>query len=647
MLFLFLELSDRPLEKTDLADLEKLKPPEPPSELTWEDIVRDDPLNEKCIWDDIDYAAHGSSDDDSVFVAEADGSDGDVSTTGDAADGQASSAQDAIIDPDETIIEKMANAQIPLRSLGSRPEDSVDKVESSNITELMVIRETLFMLAGLPILLCEMSQGFSTVRFRETLQLGQSSTNSVSSILKEMAELGTTLNTLRAWALRPQSVALLQVLRNCVEQDLRRFAKTLSDLQSTYISPNENSVVSILHVADRVRSESLLLVKEQAMVEELRDDAPPYQCLELLYDRICLTQLVGDTVLCRRLRDVFFRCFRYYLRPICTWMREGQIDDEYEDMFFVQENERPAGGPSLWHDQFSLRRNLMEEAFAPQFIHGPLKRILNTGKTAVFQRALGFDDSFSTVDDSRDSLIAMWEQPDDALLLPFAEEFAVTFNEWVTSQHTVASVTVKDRLFNDCGLSDCLDALEYLYLSRDGALFQLFADSLFNKLDARMPNWNDDFLLTDRLQTIFEPVPQIETDNINILLDITRVGPRSVKRLGTILIEYEVRHCLLYYLRGPLTNSTVSAAMAIKRYHTPIVSSNNIPEGVNPSPSSLQSAFFAPKTSILHLPGDFREEERRTSPLSPVSVRRRSPGLPHGNGYCHINRTNANLFGKR
>jgi len=58
-LHLLLELSKEPLKYTHLEDLDLLQPPSPPKELTWEDIIADDPL-EGEIWKDVDFGAESS-----------------------------------------------------------------------------------------------------------------------------------------------------------------------------------------------------------------------------------------------------------------------------------------------------------------------------------------------------------------------------------------------------------------------------------------------------------------------------------------------------------------------------------------------------------------------------------------------------------
>lgn len=59
ILSLFLSLSDRPLQNSEISDLELLVKPDAPKELTWEDIIADDPM-EGEIWKDVDFGAESS-----------------------------------------------------------------------------------------------------------------------------------------------------------------------------------------------------------------------------------------------------------------------------------------------------------------------------------------------------------------------------------------------------------------------------------------------------------------------------------------------------------------------------------------------------------------------------------------------------------
>ena len=62
ILALFLALSDRPVEKTNIEKALEVELPEPVTQLTWADIIADDPLTEEGVWDDVeiesDYSEH-------------------------------------------------------------------------------------------------------------------------------------------------------------------------------------------------------------------------------------------------------------------------------------------------------------------------------------------------------------------------------------------------------------------------------------------------------------------------------------------------------------------------------------------------------------------------------------------------------------
>ncbi|KAG0136174.1 hypothetical protein HOY82DRAFT_599334 [Tuber indicum] len=57
---LFLTLSDRPLQNSEISDLGLLVKPDAPKELTWEDIIADN-LMEGEIWKDMDFGAESSN----------------------------------------------------------------------------------------------------------------------------------------------------------------------------------------------------------------------------------------------------------------------------------------------------------------------------------------------------------------------------------------------------------------------------------------------------------------------------------------------------------------------------------------------------------------------------------------------------------
>lgn len=542
ILALLLDLSDRPLEKTDLDDLDKLKAPPPPPQLTWKEIFQEDLLNGDRIWDDIDYAAHGSSDDDSVYAGQEHGIDDDTSATSVVEEDLAQVAQTLIIVPDESRAELIRNAQGPLKSLSLPPKDQPGEDENLKITELMAIRETLFMLRGLPTTMFDLDQNTGAVQLRRAFALAQASSLSTSAILQDLAALGSSPNALRTWTRMPQRIALLQSFQDSVCRSMHAFDSVLSKMERRYIRATDNAVISISGVYAEVQrlSESLLHLKD--LVVELSDFSPPFQCLELLYDRMCLAQLTEDSLTFEEVGKIFFTCLHTYLRPMRMWMEEGNLD-KTDRVFLIQENEQSHDASLLWHDRFSLRLDQSGKLYAPRFLHPAYKRILNTGKTIVFQKALGLGDGrrlAATVPEPPLDFESVCKSCTNSLSLPFAETFANAFDEWVKSKHMTASVTVKERLFGECKLSEALDALEFLYLSKNGTLLQNFGDAIFEKLDSRLRSWDDRFLLTDLAQGVFGQVPLIDVENIGIRVATNKASARSMKRLESLLVDYPV-----------------------------------------------------------------------------------------------------------
>jgi gamma-tubulin complex component 5 len=80
-LSLLLQLSDRPTENSDVKALELLRPPTPPAELTWKQILDEDPYSDDEIWKDIDYG--GDSSEDEVVEKRGKGKGSPTTTIGD------------------------------------------------------------------------------------------------------------------------------------------------------------------------------------------------------------------------------------------------------------------------------------------------------------------------------------------------------------------------------------------------------------------------------------------------------------------------------------------------------------------------------------------------------------------------------------
>ncbi|KAI7053808.1 hypothetical protein KC352_g45032, partial [Hortaea werneckii] len=137
ILALLLELSDRPLENTNIEDLDALsKPADLPPQLSWEDIIAEDPLDEDGVWDDIERGYH-SSGDDATIDAEDEPTTSTVATSVDEEDPEVL-ARLHLVTPDENALNEVRDNLPSKGSTGKQP-----------ISELVLVRETLMMLRGL------------------------------------------------------------------------------------------------------------------------------------------------------------------------------------------------------------------------------------------------------------------------------------------------------------------------------------------------------------------------------------------------------------------------------------------------------------------------------------------------------------------
>lgn len=553
MLALFLALSDRPLEKSDLDDLEKLKPPPSPPQLTWEEIIRDDPLDEDEIWNDINYAARGSSDEDSFESEEEEDHDESpgTSVTGDAG----AAAWDFVVQPELNRQLSVEEAQERLKRASL--EDSVHDDETSarselDVTELMAIREVLLLVRTGHSFLFNKDTETETFRYQGSRNFSQTSRATVSALMAEIAQIARSSEQLRIWTKSRQTAPVVQTFQAQICDRVVQFNKRMNDMEKVYVqSGNGEIVASLLQVCDKVRIWSLPLQRLGRLILDLESfhHDHPYKCLELLYDQMCLTQLAEDNDSFQEFGMIFFPCLRTYLRPLRSWMQDGRIDPD-DLTFFVSESTESDASSRSWQDRFTILRLPNGDVDAPSFIQPCQRRIFNAGRSVVFLKALGKPPSTGDEGAQADRNLEFETVSQDSQglsLLPFSERFALALDDWVRSKHTVASSIVKDKLFRECGLWDALYAFEYLYLSTNGTLMQSFADFMFDKLDSRSRSWSDRFLLTELLQDTFGGISFIDIDRLSVRVHSVKTHTRSMKALSAIVIEYPVSDELRFH----------------------------------------------------------------------------------------------------
>ncbi|PHH89122.1 hypothetical protein CDD83_6614 [Cordyceps sp. RAO-2017] len=497
ILFLLLELSDQPTFKTRLRDLE---PPAPPAEaatarahppLRWEQVAAEDGWDgDGDLWKSISYSSDDDDSDDSDRDRDSavDSSDAtSLSAQGDAA--AVRLAEESIVHPEDdealgaVLRAQQWRAQLPPPH-AARPDGSEPRV---TVSEVQLVREALFMLHGL--------EGTLFDAAAPPFRLAHVADETLRALTGALAEPARHLRLLRSFVARPQTVAHLQTLQDCIARHLRDLDRGLADVQARLASPRGEVVVSLTLVMGELapRLEPLLALSHIVARVQEAAESDTFRYLELLFDETGVAQLAGKPGIYEFLARIFVDCFNVYLRPIRHWMHEGRLLPA-DELFFITE---PSSGHvplgDTWHSRFCLRRAADGGLHAPSFLQPAAGKIYNAGKNIVVLKLLGSHDAAAVLspqlhDDPPLDYYALC--PPGFELAPFADLFAAAFDRWVRSQYQRTSVTLKNALLRDWGLSASLDALRALYLMSDGHAAAAFCEALFAKLDATDAAWH-------------------------------------------------------------------------------------------------------------------------------------------------------------
>ncbi|KAF3770817.1 hypothetical protein M406DRAFT_344341 [Cryphonectria parasitica EP155] len=470
VLHLLLELSDQPVKKSNLDTLVRLREAnqDPGLDLKWEHIAREDGwAQDRDLWKNVDFA--DSSED-----------------------------------------EAMPDSQSPVA--GS------DDTSMSSATAL-ILREVLFLLNGLPTSL--FGPDCTPV---SRYQLSDVSWDTYRALVNSFAEYGRTLLPLRKFSETTQDVPLVQAFQDSVCQCLRAFDKQIASVQGRYVEIKEDTVVSLIALQQELKPYLVPLAGLSNVVRQLQEEryAHSFRFLELLYDATCIAQLSGDDRSYHYLGEIFFDCFRVYIRPIRQWMEGGELTPG-DKTFFVAEASASVPPSQIWSDKFNLRRSQEGQLHAPRFLHPAVQKIFNTGKSVVVLKHLGrfqllaSDNEFRLPDPPLDFASACGSP--DLALAPFSELFDAAFDRWVQSKHLSTSSNLSAILFESCGLWDSLDTLQHIYFMSDGSLVDTFTSSVFASLDALSTTWTDRFTLTELAQEAWSPCPVLESYRLSASFD--------------------------------------------------------------------------------------------------------------------------------
>lgn len=519
ILHLFLELSDRPTQKTSLDALERLRHPDLHSgqKLRWEDISREDGwAQDRGLWKNVDFA--DSSEDEVVQDSQSQSSDESSDTSISSATQGRRTAKDLILPQDrrDSALEAVRKSQEWRHA--ALPRDDAGRPLKIPISELQILREVLFMLNGLP------SDLFSAdCTPVPKFQLADILWDTYRALINSFAECGRTLLPLRKFCETIQVIPMVQAFQDSVSQRLRLFDRKIALIQHRFVDITHDTVVSLIALQEELRPHLTPLNALGHVVRQLQDErfAHAFRCLELLYDATCIAQLSGDIPTYSFLGAIFFECFRVYTIPIRRWMEEGHLTPG-DKTFFVAECASPVPLHQIWSHKFELRRTPDNQLHAPNFLQSALRKVFNTGKSVVVLKQLG---RLRSADHPADRTLeppldfeSICGSP-DLTLAPFSELFSDAFGVWIQSRYLSTASNLQEILFESCGLWSSFDVLQHIYFMSDGSVSEAFASSIYSSLDALNTAWTDRFSLTEVAQEAWSQCSGLKPYRLSAAVD--------------------------------------------------------------------------------------------------------------------------------
>jgi len=536
ILALFLSLSDRPVEKTATDALTTLRAAENPDEqLTWEEIIADDPLDEPGIWDDIERGYHSSGDETGFGQDDGSGSEPTTSTKASTVyehDAEVLSGR-LVSQPQGEALELVTHSRLAA--------DTSDGDKVLQASELTVVRESLFMLRGLPTDLYAMDTLTGSMKPRPDAITTTASRRVVSDALLQFATLGNSLQQVRQWAQSAQSLPYVCTCQAITEQLLADLGSQLATLEQRYVGQSVDTVVSMIQVLSETRNLARHLVSVATITAHMPSDSP-FALLDALFDCVCTAQLTGDDEAFDVLGSMLFEGVQTYTRPVAIWISNGIVASNIQD-FFVEPSAVDCGPGDLWHLKYKLRRSPDGSPYTPRFMQAIAEDIFAKGKAKMFLDHLVHGATVTetiTRTQPNPNFASLCAEVEENYLTPFSELFDATLQDWIQSISTDVAPKLKGLLLDQYGLLDLVSAIDSIYTSNNGALFQDFTDSLFERITRTPSGWTNNFLLTELARETLGDARDVNPESLSITTENMPKPASITQALQTINTAYHI-----------------------------------------------------------------------------------------------------------
>ena len=147
----------------------------------------------------------------------------------------------------------------------------------------------------------------------------------------------------------------------------------------------------------------------------------------------------------------------------------------------------------------------------------------------------------------------------DCPLMPFADLFNSTLQDWVKSISIDVTPNLKMSLLRDYGLLEFLTAIDSIYFSANGTLFQSFAESLFERIRRAPASWHNSFLLTELVKETIGENPSVDMESLLVTTDLNSKPNNTIQALQAVNITYHITWPLQNIIREATPQSQAKA----------------------------------------------------------------------------------------
>lgn len=414
--------------------------------------------------------------------------------------------------------------------------------EEVHVTEIQAIRETLFMLQGLPTAIFP-HEG-RQIKFNRKYKIAHTSSHGLNSVFSQAILISRAAASVRTWTCEAEPPTFVRVLEDQIHAIASDFDASLSSSHAEILKRiKDGGVCSLLATVDAVSRSARPIIAAAEFVSAIKGRGA-IDLLDVLFEQVCKFELCDEKSGFESMVRVFSETMRSFTAYIDRWVLEGRLPDQ-TDWFFVERAPGQEDKAKLWHSWYLFSNSGSRRL--PDFLRPFSQRIFVAGKTTAFLNLLLRDpDSTDPVTTSFDPLSGVVEKASAAAidsLAPFAPSLLAGIEQYINSHLSSCSAALQRTLEKDCNLKDTLFALSHLYLAEAPYATSIIDEQSFEALDRARPSWNDRFLVSDTMEEAFANITCVDLARINVQSEhlpssTLRQSRQSVKVLENIAVDY-------------------------------------------------------------------------------------------------------------